>query len=237
MLISNDATAQGFTIVEAVLDGTEVAELARALETSDLDWSLGAGARDLMNHRAVSAVAVDPRLFAIARRFLGASAVPYKATLFDKSPARNWLVTWHQDTALPLWNAAIFRWGPWSIKSGITYAHAPATALSRVVALRLHFDDSREKRAAAGASWNAALGVLSDADTARLVREIPPVDCFVPSGGIVAMRPLILHASSKAEADPPRRVLHIEYVDSLDLGEACASPSRDARKGSLPAIT
>jgi len=36
MLISNDATAQGFTIIEAVLDGTEVAELARALETSDL---------------------------------------------------------------------------------------------------------------------------------------------------------------------------------------------------------
>jgi predicted SnoaL-like aldol condensation-catalyzing enzyme len=32
MLISNDATAQGFAIVEAVLDGTEVAELARALE-------------------------------------------------------------------------------------------------------------------------------------------------------------------------------------------------------------
>jgi hypothetical protein len=41
MLISNDATAQGFTIIEAVLDGTEVAELARALETPDLDRSRG----------------------------------------------------------------------------------------------------------------------------------------------------------------------------------------------------
>jgi hypothetical protein len=28
-------------------------------------------------------------------------------------------------------------WGPWSIKSGIAYAHAPARALSRVVALRV----------------------------------------------------------------------------------------------------
>jgi hypothetical protein len=91
LLNSNDATAQGFTIIEAVLDGTEVAELARTLETSDLDRSR-AGARHLMNHPSVSAVAVDPRMVAIAGRFLGETAIPYKATLFDKSPARNWLV-------------------------------------------------------------------------------------------------------------------------------------------------
>jgi hypothetical protein len=61
--------------------------------------------------------------------------------------------------------------------------------------------------------------VLSDADTERLVREIPPVDCLVSSEGIIAMRPLILHASSKAATDHPRRVLHIEQADSLDVGE------------------
>ena len=33
-------------------------------------------------------------------------------------------------------------WGPWSVKAGVTYAHAPAAALARVVALRLHFDES-----------------------------------------------------------------------------------------------
>jgi hypothetical protein len=31
------------------------------------------------------------------------------------------------------------------------------------------------------------------------------------------MRPLILHPSPKAETDRPRRVLHIEYADSLDI--------------------
>ena len=58
-----------------------------------------------------------------------------------------------------------------------------------------------------------------EADIERLVREIPPVDCFVSSGGIIAMRPLILHASSKAETDHPRRVLRIEYVDSLEVDD------------------
>ena len=139
---------------------------------------------------------------------------PFRATLFDKSSARNWLVPWHQDTALPLRERRDAPgWGPWSIKAGITYAHAPATTLSRVVALRLHFDDSREDNGPLRVlPGTHALGVLSEADTERLVREIPPVDCLVSSGGIVAMRPLIVHASSKAETDHPRRVLHIEYM-------------------------
>ena len=33
------------------------------------------------------------------------------------------------------------------------------------------------------------------------------------------MRPLTVHASSKATTTRPRRVLHIEYASSLDLGD------------------
>jgi ectoine hydroxylase-related dioxygenase (phytanoyl-CoA dioxygenase family) len=220
MLISNDATAQGFAIIKAVLDWTEVAELARTLETSDLDRSR-AGARHLMNHPAVSAVAVDPRMVAIAGRFLGETAIPYKATLFDKSPARNWLVAWHQDTALPLCERReIPEWGPWSTKAGVIYALAPASALSQVVALRLHLDDSRRDNGPLRVlPGTHTFGLLTESDIARLTTEVPAVDCTVPAGGVVAMRPLIIHASSKGESDLPRRVLHIEYARSLDLGD------------------
>ena len=215
-----DASDLGFRIVSGVLDRAETSALLRALEASPLTRSR-AGARHLMKQPAVSDVANDPRLLAIASGFLGPSAVPFRATLFDKSSARNWLVPWHQDTALPLLERRdVPGWGPWSIKSGITYAHAPATALSRVVALRLHFDDSREDNGPLRVlPGTHALGVLSEADIERLVRETPPVDCLVASGGIIAMRPLILHASSKAETDHPRRVLHIEYVDSLEVDD------------------
>jgi ectoine hydroxylase-related dioxygenase (phytanoyl-CoA dioxygenase family) len=220
MATSPGGNDDGFRIVNAVLALSETADLLRTLESSSLTRSR-AGARHLMKHPAVSGVANDPRLFAIASAFLGASAVPYRATLFDKSSARNWLVPWHQDTALPLQaRRDVPGWGPWSMKAGITYAHAPATTLSRVVALRLHFDDSREDNGPLRVlPGTHAFGVLSEVDTDRLVREIPPVDCLVPSGGILAMRPLILHASSKAETDHPRRVLHIEYVDSLEVGK------------------
>ena len=201
MLISNDATAQGFTIVEAVLGGTEVAELSRTLETSDLDRSR-AGARHLMNQPVVSAVAADPRMVAIARWFLGETAIPYKATLFDKSPARNWLVAWHQDTALPLCERRENpEWGPWSIKAGVTYALAPASALAQVVALRLHLDDSRPDNGPLRVlPGTHALGLLTESDIARLTTEISAVDCTVPAGGVIAMCPLIVHARPRRTA-------------------------------------
>jgi ectoine hydroxylase-related dioxygenase (phytanoyl-CoA dioxygenase family) len=89
----------------------------------------------------------------------------------------------------------------------------------------LHFDDSREDNGPLRVlPGTHALGVLSEAHTERLARDIPPVDCLVSPGGIVAMRPLILHASSKAETDHPRRVLHIEYADSLEVNDGLRIP-------------
>jgi hypothetical protein len=61
--------------------------------------------------------------------------------------------------------------------------------------------------------------VLPDAAIDQVVDRTSAVDCLVAAGGIVAMRPLILHASSKAESARPRRVLHIEYADSLDIDD------------------
>lgn len=215
-----DNNDPGYRIIDNVLSGLETSDLFRSLETSQLTRSR-AGARHLMAHPRVQGLAHDPRLLAIAGEFFGMSPIPYRATLFDKSPDRNWLVTWHQDTALPLEERRdVPGWGPWSVKSGITYAHAPARALCRVVALRLHFDDSGSDNGPLRViPGTHCLGVLPDAAIDQVVDKTSAVDCLVAAGGIVAMRPLILHASSKAESARPRRVLHIEYADSLDIDD------------------
>lgn len=207
----------GYRIVPGVLEATDTAALIRALESLPLLRSR-AGARHLMRHAAVSRTAHDSRLLDLARAFVGPNPVPYRATLFDKSAARNWLVTWHQDTALPLRGRRdVAGWGPWSVKGGITYALAPASALARVIALRVHLDDSTADNGPLKVlPGTHALGLLSAGAIEGLVRDISAVDCLVAAGGVVAMRPLILHASSKAETDCPRRVLHIEYAGSLD---------------------
>ena len=188
---------------------SEVDSIAQTMQSDMLERSR-AGARHLMRRPVVDQVAHNPRLLSIARGFLQADPVPFRATLFDKSARNNWLVGWHQDTALPLRERRdVPGSGPWSVKAGIAYA--PASALSRVIALRLHIDDSRADNGPLRVlPGTHTLGVLSDAEVERFARETRPVDCVVPAGGIVAMRPLLLHASSKAETDRPRRVLHIE---------------------------
>jgi ectoine hydroxylase-related dioxygenase (phytanoyl-CoA dioxygenase family) len=210
------STSSGFEIVPFVLNASDVAALAAALRDGHVDRRR-AGARHLMAHGAVASVARDPRLLAIAKRFLYSEPIPYRATLFDKSPQRNWLIVWHQDTALPLRERRdVAGWGPWSVKDGVVYAHAPAAALSRVIALRVHLDDSLVDNGPLRVlPGTQAMGVLSDDEIARLAGEVPPVACVAPAGAVVAMRPLIVHASSKVESDRPRRVLHIEYADAL----------------------
>src|SRR5438270_5310707 len=64
-----------------------------------------AGARHLMKYPAVAQLAADPRLLAMVQAILGEMAVAFRATLFEKTGKANWLVAWHQDTALPMESA------------------------------------------------------------------------------------------------------------------------------------
>jgi ectoine hydroxylase-related dioxygenase (phytanoyl-CoA dioxygenase family) len=89
-----------------------------------------------------------------------------------------------------------------------------------VIAIRLHLDDSTiDNGPLRVLPGTHALGLLSETEIARLSQTVEPVDCLAPAGGAVAMRPLIVHASSKSQSGRPRRVLHLEYADSPDLGE------------------
>jgi len=210
-------TEDGYWIEENVLSHRECDALIAALSNARRSR---AGARHLMKNPEVAELAADRRLLAVANTALG-EAVPYRATLFEKTGKANWLVPWHQDTALPLESAFDAPgWGPWSEKEGILYAHAPAWALSRVIALRLHIDAStRENGPLRVVPGSHAACVLTDERVLNYVRTHDGTECTVPKGGVLAMRPLLIHASSKAQTSNPRRVLHIEYADSLVLAE------------------
>ncbi|MGB6832025.1 MAG: hypothetical protein WBE24_01085 [Candidatus Acidiferrum sp.] len=58
---------------------------------------------------------------------------------------------------------------------------------------------------------------MSDDALHELSIQIAAIDCTVLRGGILAMRPLVVHASSKSQSDAPRRVLHIEYARALTV--------------------
>ena len=216
----DDIKNLGFAIMPGVLRADQAASALTDLSKSSLPRSK-AGIRHMLSDKMTAALAHDFRLMAIAREVLGRKAAPFRATLFDKSPNANWLVVWHQDTALPLQKKnESAGWGPWSVKQGVIYAHAPASALEKVLALRVHLDDSTlENGPLRILPGTHALGVLSDDSIEQAAGRIAARDCLVPRGGILAMRPLVIHASSKSQIQQPRRVLHIEYAASLTVAE------------------
>lgn len=204
---------EGFIRLAEELADSEVSELLD--ELSQLRKKPGqAGIRHVLKCAQVFNLAHDPRFLLMARQILGPEAFPFRATFFDKSPKSNWLIAWHQDTALPLRERReMSGWGPWSIKDGVNYAHAPASALCQVMALRVHLDDSTlfngPLRVLSGSHTS---GILSDDEIQRLSTSTTQVTCTVPKGGVLAIRPLVVHASSKSQTDASRRVLQVEYA-------------------------
>jgi ectoine hydroxylase-related dioxygenase (phytanoyl-CoA dioxygenase family) len=221
----------GFGIIPEVFTPLEIRRLVDGISAASSHRSR-AGIRHAMDLELVAELARQPTLLDLARAVLGPAAFPFHATLFDKSSKSNWLVVWHQDTALPLRERReIVGWGPWSVKEGVVYAHAPARALSQVLALRIHLNDSTALNGPLRVlPATQTLGVLDDDRIHELSMKISAVECLVRAGGILAMKPLLIHSSSKSKADADRRVLHIEYAAAasiaapLELAVPCRMP-------------
>jgi ectoine hydroxylase-related dioxygenase (phytanoyl-CoA dioxygenase family) len=209
----------GYSIAERVFNRREMTRACEALATAGLARTK-AGARHVLQVPEVLGLATSPALMSLAATFIGPQPIPFRATLFDKSAVSNWLVAWHQDTALPLSRRVEdSSWGPWSVKRGVVHAIAPAAVLATTVALRVHLDDSTHANGPLRVLPGTHVrGVLTRDEITQLAGVVAPVECVSPAGGVVAMRPLVVHASSKARDAQPRRVLHIEYAATVHLG-------------------
>src|SRR5882672_3332789 len=131
---------------------------------------------------------------------LGLRCFAVGATLFDKSTLSNWPVSWHQDLTIAVQEQRVLEgWGPWSQKAGVSYVQPPASILENMLAVRLHLDqcevDAGCLRVMPGSH---GLGRLGDAAIVGLRQTDASVECPVTRGGLLLMRPLLVHCSSRA---------------------------------------
>jgi ectoine hydroxylase-related dioxygenase (phytanoyl-CoA dioxygenase family) len=159
-------------------------------------------------------LALRPELHGLATTVLGPACFAVRAILFDKTPDANWKVVWHQDLTIALRERRdVPGFHPWSEKAGIVHVQPPVAVLERMVTLRLHLDDcgpdNGPLRVLPGSHRH---GKLSPTAIDRWRTEKPEVACTVNRGGVLLMRPLLLHASSPATVPAHRRVIHLEYA-------------------------
>jgi ectoine hydroxylase-related dioxygenase (phytanoyl-CoA dioxygenase family) len=86
------------------------------------------------------------------------------------------------------------------------------------LAVRIHLDDSTLKNGPLRIlPGTHKAGVLTDDEIHKLSENVKGVDCPVSGGGVILMRPLAVHASSKSTGEDPRRVIHIAYAAQREI--------------------
>ena len=103
---------------DVVANGVPAAARSPLLAAFDEVVGERPGLRQGLAHAAVRTLACSPAVRALVEPVLGRSAFAFRATLFDKTPAANWWVGWHQDRTVPVQQRVdLPGYGPWSTKA------------------------------------------------------------------------------------------------------------------------
>lgn len=175
------------------------------------------GARHLLDLPSVQALARSHPVRMVAEAAIGPGCFAVRGILFDKTPAANWKVVWHQDLTIAVRERRdVMGFGPWSEKDRVPHVQPPVSLLERMVAVRVHLDDcGAENGPVRVIPRSHRAGRLSPDAVDAWKAGHEAVDCVVPRGGILAFRPLTLHASSAATVPAHRRVVHLEFAAEL----------------------
>ncbi len=161
----------------------------------------------------IAKLANSEKIVAQARAILDEEPQLVRAIFFDKNPEKNWLVSWHQDKTVSVNKKLhIDGWGPWSLKDNTHHVQPSESVLNNMVTFRIHLDDSNADNGCLKVIPNShTSGVLTQLEIDSLVKNAIFVECEANAGDMLIIRPLILHASSKAKLPKHRRVIHLEF--------------------------
>jgi ectoine hydroxylase-related dioxygenase (phytanoyl-CoA dioxygenase family) len=201
-------------MVEDFLPEHEVADLVNFVERNLPAESRRGGVRNLLNLPMMRNLAESSAMRTAVKAILSSEARVVRGILFDKTGGANWKVPWHQDVTIAV-NRRIdaVGYGPWSIKAGVLHVQPPASVLERMVSVRLHLDDCpKENGALRVIAGSHASGKLEERLIQDLAERSIAVTCAMQRGGVLMMRPLLLHASSASSLPGHRRVIHFDYA-------------------------
>jgi ectoine hydroxylase-related dioxygenase (phytanoyl-CoA dioxygenase family) len=210
----------GYQIINSLITDEECDGLASELtplfeQQINSSKSRIGGVRNLLRtNPPVASFARSSKITELLCRAAGDEVFPVRAIFFDKNPDANWLVPWHQDLAIAVAEQIeTSGFTGWSMKDGAPHVHPPEEILASMITLRLHLDECDASNGALKViAGSHRSGKISVSEVARISSSGKQIVCEVPKGGVLLMRPLLLHASSPAASPRHRRVLHIEYA-------------------------
>lgn len=211
---------EGYFVTLPVIEPERLDALSAALDDLPVDGRRG-GIRNLLDLAVVRELCASRPVRSLAEAILGGECAAVRGLFFDKTPGANWKVPWHQDRTIAVSERVeTAGYGAWSDKAGVVHVQPPDEVLERMVAIRVHLDPcGAENGPLRVIPGSHRLGKLDSDQIAASRARSEPVECVVERGGILAFRPLLLHASSPATRPERRRVIHLEFTsDRLPEG-------------------
>ena len=208
-LLSRVAT-EGYGVVNDILAPDACDRLSHAVAKSG---TVRPGNRNQLTEPWCADLSRTLRQHAALTGLIPGSHLAVQCTFFEKSSAQSWLVPVHQDLSIPVAEHVDHMvLSGWSVKDGTPFVQAPVEVLEQLVAVRLHLDACAEEDGALRVvPGSHRQGVISPQDAAEVRKTDGEQMCVVRKGGVLVMKPLLLHASSKASGASRRRVLHFLY--------------------------
>ncbi|RFZ95419.1 phytanoyl-CoA dioxygenase [Mucilaginibacter conchicola] len=208
----------GHCTINAVYDEAETNALVNLLRQAESDNDTFRKTDDLFAIRqvlkevpALSNLVFNNKLKSVINYLFGDGYFVVKSIYFDKPPASNWFVAWHQDLTISVnKKVELGGYGPWTVKQNQFAVQPPLNILQDNFTIRIHLDDADE--------GNGALKVIPGSHLRNIYRPETinwqveqPHTCAVAAGGVMIMRPLLMHASGRTTNSKPRKVIHIEF--------------------------
>ncbi len=174
----------------------------------------------LMQHLGAQNLVEDPKEGSLARSTASRFGL-VRALFFDKPPDRTWNLPWHKDTSIAVQDNSIqsAAFSRPTTKAGVPHLIACDEILQRMLTLRIHLDEVTDE--------NGPLRVIPGShvsSTSDGVGVDNAVTIHANIGDVLAMRPLIIHASGSSVEGTRRhrRVLHLEFAADQTLPDGVA---------------
>ena len=220
-----EISEKGFTIINDIFSEKEISQIIDVIDSIDTSKETFRKSEDLFAIRQFLKEVPESHQFIfndnirkIINEIFGNNYFVVKSIYFDKPEKSNWYVSYHQDLTISVDKKLDLKgFGPWTTKQNQFAVQPPIDYLKNIFTIRIHLDDTDEN--------NGALKVVPNSDSKEIYRP-ETIDwnveteeiCSVNKGGIMIMKPLILHGSNRTTNNQKRRVIHIEFSD-MELPE------------------
>ncbi|TSJ46633.1 phytanoyl-CoA dioxygenase family protein [Fluviicola chungangensis] len=208
----------GFSIVNNIYSTNEIKRILTAIDQADTSRDTFRKTNDLFAIRqflkeipSVIDLVFTDKLRTLIKEVMGDNCFVVKSIYFDKPETSNWYVAYHQDLTISVdQKLELKNFGPWTTKQNQFAVQPPIAFLENITTIRIHLDNTDEHNGALRVVPKSHLKQIYRPETIDWSKETETT-CCVEQGGVMLMKPLILHSSGRTTNNQKRRVIHIEF--------------------------